>query len=351
MFYNKVCLKNRRLGIDILRIICAFLIICIHTNNYPGFLIPIMRMAVPVFFMITGYFVINDFSQQIKKVFILLCEANLLYFAWILFKYFMGFSSGISLSEIFKVENIVYILAFNMNPITSHLWYLGAIIYVYLFVYLIKKHLKGKWLYCIALFLYIIGLSLEYVFPLIFSVSVPLCVYRNFLFMGIPFFLLGAYFRDYPVKCNSLFLLLSCIASCALNYCEAFFWKSNYRSSIFIPEFYICTPILASSVFLLFLKIENKKDSKELIWLAGFGKYLTTWIYIIHPIVIELIDIIIKQKKSGKVMTFIDRFYLLDFYYYFRPLWIFLLSAIVVFVLRIIIMRSKEGFIYILDKR
>lgn len=50
---------KRNKGIDILRLICAFLVVCIHAH-FPGivgeYVKAIARVAVPIFFICTGYF-------------------------------------------------------------------------------------------------------------------------------------------------------------------------------------------------------------------------------------------------------------------------------------------------------
>ena len=64
-------------NIDILKAICAFLIVCIHAP-FPGiigeYFTALTRIAVPVFFMITGYFYLdvekkNGEIRQIKKIY------------------------------------------------------------------------------------------------------------------------------------------------------------------------------------------------------------------------------------------------------------------------------------------
>lgn len=52
-------LENRAENIDILKAICAFLIVCIHVS-FPGkvgaYFTALTRVVVPIFFMISGYF-------------------------------------------------------------------------------------------------------------------------------------------------------------------------------------------------------------------------------------------------------------------------------------------------------
>ena len=60
VYMNKIN-KNRNLGVDILKFLCAFLVVMIHAP-IPGvsqYTTPIARIAVPIFFMITGYYYSN----------------------------------------------------------------------------------------------------------------------------------------------------------------------------------------------------------------------------------------------------------------------------------------------------
>ena len=78
---------NQRLNnLDVVKAICAFLVICIHISykeDLGNIITPLCRIAVPLFFMITGYFYHKTSKKplkQIKKVLILTILANLLYF-------------------------------------------------------------------------------------------------------------------------------------------------------------------------------------------------------------------------------------------------------------------------------
>lgn len=58
--------RSRVDSIDILKAICAFLIVCIHVpfpGNIGEYVTTLARIAVPIFFMITGYF----YSGVVKK--------------------------------------------------------------------------------------------------------------------------------------------------------------------------------------------------------------------------------------------------------------------------------------------
>lgn len=49
---------ERNYSIDILKFICAILVVFLHTDCvYHDYILPLTRCAVPCFFMISGYFI------------------------------------------------------------------------------------------------------------------------------------------------------------------------------------------------------------------------------------------------------------------------------------------------------
>lgn len=139
---------HRFTGFDILKFLCAFLIVCIH-SPFPGmigeYFTALTRIAVPIFFMITGFYY-SDIEwrdrtiEQIKKIFILVVEANLLYLLW---KCFYAVASGDGLipyiEEILTEKCIAKFVILNESPFNGHLWYLGAILYVLLIVESLRR--------------------------------------------------------------------------------------------------------------------------------------------------------------------------------------------------------------------
>ena len=61
---------NRNYGLDLLKAICAFMVVSIH-SPFPGLLgdifIPLARIAVPIFFMITGYYYSHTKEHKKEK--------------------------------------------------------------------------------------------------------------------------------------------------------------------------------------------------------------------------------------------------------------------------------------------
>lgn len=60
--------KSRLLGLDALRLVAALLVICQHVTTYCGdaFIRPISRIAVFLFFLISGYFLYDERAEIIR---------------------------------------------------------------------------------------------------------------------------------------------------------------------------------------------------------------------------------------------------------------------------------------------
>ena len=185
-------------NIDILKATCAFLIVCIHVP-FPGvigkYFTALTRIAVPVFFMITGYFYFdveekNGETRQIKKIFKLVLEANVLYLLWDSF--YAVLSRNMScLFDTFTIENVLKFIAFNESPLKGHLWYLGAILYVLIIMHIFDKLKIEKCLVFAAPFLLMGDLILGKYSVLLLGREFPYILVRNFLFVGIPYFCIG----------------------------------------------------------------------------------------------------------------------------------------------------------------
>ena len=139
-------MQTRSNAIDILKAFCAFLIVCIHIP-FPGIfgmhIVTLARIAVPIFFMISGYFYSdiitrNGEVRQIKKIFRLLLAANLIYVLWkVLLSIIWNDESFFQ--DTFSMKNLFQFLMFNESPFNGHLWYLGAILYVLLIVQILRR--------------------------------------------------------------------------------------------------------------------------------------------------------------------------------------------------------------------
>ena len=257
---------TRNNNIDILKSICAFLIVCIHVP-FPGFvsnyITALSRIAVPIFFMITGYFYTDVVkkgrtARQIKKILILMVEAILVYFVWKWF-YTAVASDADFISSTFTVKNLLKFVFFNDSPLNGHLWYLGAILYVLIITAIAKKLKITKVLYWLAPVLLTIDLVLGKYSLVLFNREFPYILVRNFLFVGIPYFCIGRMIRErVGQKINkntaALLIFIFSLTTCI----ERFILVSADMNST--RDHYISTTFLAIAVFLFTLKCDSGKN-------------------------------------------------------------------------------------------
>lgn len=288
--------KNRADNIDILKAICAFLIVCIHVP-LPGvggaYFTALTRIAVPIFFMITGYFYSDVVSQhkekqQIKKIFYLAIEANVFYFIWHIVLEVLRRNSIVSyVQSLFSIRNMLKFLLFNDSPLAWHLWYLGAILYVLIIVFLMDKFNCRRILYYLTPVLLIADLMFGKYSLLIFHREFPYILVRNFLCVGIPYFCIGNLIREKRCakKWNKKVLQVLIVVFAITSIAERFVLVNAVMNAT--RDHYLSTTFLAICLFVYTLM--SNWNNKAL---AVIGRKYSTWLYIIHPIFITVFSMI-----------------------------------------------------------
>ncbi len=215
--------KTNFAGIDIVRILCAFLIICIHVAPIESFNIQLnslvvnylSRIGVPFFFICSGFFLFGkvDFQNpDLKPVYKYSIKLIKLYLIWNLLYLPLSFAGVFDYHsvDIFIDCLKVFILNMLFTSGFGHLWYLPATVVSVLIVgFLLKRKASFKVILSLALFLYIIGLFgqsyLHLLDPLLKNKTIYnfLFVYkeifkttRNGIFEGFIFVGLGAWYSQ-----------------------------------------------------------------------------------------------------------------------------------------------------------
>lgn len=292
--------------IDILKTICTFLIVCIHVP-FPGtggeYFTVLTRIAVPIFFMITGYFYSDIVAEggeckQIKKITVLLLLSNLIFLLWDLFTLILkGKRVMPFLRSTFTTKGILKFILLNESPFAGHLWYLGAILYVLLIVLLTDSLKCRKYLYCATPFLLIADLLFGKYSLVVFHREFSHIIVRNFLFVGIPYFSLGCLIRslydEVYVKSierirNKVLLLLIVLLS-TTSLIERFILETIGMNAT--RDHYVSTTFLAIIVFIFTLHRyiqAGKMVNFPLVKVAvTIGRKYSAWLYILHPIFIQ----------------------------------------------------------------
>ena len=186
----------RNYSVDALKFICAVLIVFLHVPcKLHSYYLPVTRCAVPCFFIISGYFLMGENMQdRMKKgsirMFKLMVESSLLFAIVLFITHHLKIDSIIP-----SVEELIDFVLLNDNPWGFHLWYLGAYLYVLLICILIDKYKKWHLAFMMTPLLLIIDLIMGKYSLLIMNREFPFIYVRNYLFVGLPYFLIGAYIK------------------------------------------------------------------------------------------------------------------------------------------------------------
>ncbi len=275
----------RNVSLDILKLIMAIMIVGLHTN----FLVDVnllanrlvaeglFRIAVPIFFMINGYFFCRaiDTGRTLDWV----KRALILYLVWMLVYAAFWFQP-----ERFAVRDIVRLLKFVIFG-WHHLWYLPGIIGSGVMMYLLRNQPRAQ-LLLLVIGLFMAGLVLQYAgnyhLGLALSASVDkwlnvVWVYRNFAFFGFPFFCMGYLAGRTPalMVVKTAWLLVAVAIGMMLLVTEVLI---NYRFIGAEQGFDILASlfILCPAIFLLFLRQQWQGGSKNLALYSAA-------IYFVHP--------------------------------------------------------------------
>ncbi len=287
----------KKLNMDYLRVLAALLVVAIHVypflqiNNTLEILFThvFCRIAVPIFLMITGYFVLptalNDRSKLVlytKKILKIYLFSILLYLPINIYSHsFAGFSIIDFLKSIF-IDGTFY-----------HLWYFpGLILGIWLTYFLVKK--IPHQVSIIVIILYLIGLFGDSYYGLVSSITIIKDIYhfifnifsytRNGLFYMPIFIYLGYKFHqnnfNISKKSNFTYLTISLI----LMLIEGYLLYS--LDLVRHDSMYL---FLIPTMFCIFNWLLQLDKSSNKLW-----RNIGTDIYIIHPLVIIGLRLIAK---------------------------------------------------------
>lgn len=148
--------KSRLDMVDLTKLILAFMVVAIHTYLLGEYIYPFVRLAVPAFFIFTGYFTFRkiDFETD-KKVQNNIFQMTLkryiiLYMVWfiILLPYTIDYRGYFNCGVENGIKSILHaILTKSTFPAS---WYLMASVYGIVAVYLLSRKLSNKSLLLIA---------------------------------------------------------------------------------------------------------------------------------------------------------------------------------------------------------
>lgn len=320
---------SRNNCLNILKCIACFGVVFIHASFPSVFGVIIKYMstfAVPVFFMIAGYYSFGCNDAKIKKRFIkivkILIFAVLWFLAWEILIQIKNHTLFSWIINNFSWKMPIKFFAFCTISWAIPLWYLIAMAETYLLWFFVVRHkledkaTKLTWMF------FIFGVALTIIVE---SLSLDWSLKINFVGRAMPWFLFGyLVHQKYESKLQSvrdrtLFVVASVgwiitLSAILLN------TTINYN--------YLGVVLTAPSLFLIAIKHPNIAISKLIEYI---GEKLSLFIYIFHPLISSVI--MLGMKVLG-----INRG---GIYTYFHPV-ITLIASIIVAIVFEVIFRNKR---------
>ncbi len=287
--------SKRNSSIDVFRLVAMALVIIQHYRIFnmdtPGALWTSFycRIAVPFFFMVSGYFSWRDdpdkrvtsLKRQISTIGGILVGSMIFLLVW---DCVIGFTIRCN------TDNLMRLVLFNEPKFLfghAHMWYMLALIYVFIVGLGVEKLKLHKLAYIAAPILFVGGIALD--FYLFSHGPRYACYTRNFLFDGLPFFYLGQMMHRKEdgllrvfTKGRSLLMLLVAIVCM---WAEAtLMMKLGQDIS---RTFYFSIPLLSFGVFMVLLNFPSIGAGT---FIAKYARDASLIIYVVHHAVEDVIN-------------------------------------------------------------
>lgn len=278
--------SSRNHILELFKLLASYMVVFIHIPFYgtTGTIMDALaRFAVPLFFVISGFYSRGISPKHIKKrigsLLRLLVFAAIVYnlyqtlpflvagYTDVVIQFLRGYLDITALIKLFLLNQPVYFV---------HFWYLYASICVYLvFCFVSRRNINQRILFWVCIGLLAVNILLGEVLSA-FGVIVPIYYSRNFLFMGLPFFGLGLIASAYQEKLRTLpgYVIALCfVLGTLLTLLSRFLFGKN--------ELYIGSLLLLFAVMVICLKYSHVKLPIFLTALEG----CSTYIFLLHIVI------------------------------------------------------------------
>ncbi len=282
-------------SIDILRLLCAIMVVAIHTTPftefegqagyYAAYVFP--RLGVPFFFAVSGYFYISSLLQG-KKVFVkYLKRLAAIYILWSFVYLLVDFIQAVRYDYSLVLFAKTSLFNFFITGSHYHLWFFPTLFFCVITVTILKKYINLLFIASVLLYFagcltgayYGLGSNIPLIKTLYDSPNLEL-IRRN-LFMGLPFFLLGyLLLLVYPrlEKLKDKVFLFALAASSVLYILEIAVIRDLKLNANIITSVFLY-PLL-TAVLILCLRYPLPDCGKA----ARFCKTGANFIYYSHPL-------------------------------------------------------------------
>ncbi len=331
--------SERSIVLDEIKAIACIFVVLIHCK-FPGVLgdlcEALARFGVPMFFAVAGKYLLTSDQcsvssirttmwEKIKRLIITTLSLLVFYTLYsLLYSLAVGYGFREWLAEKYNTFELSRLILFNSGKFIydftysfDHIWFLLALLYVYILVAIFASKVR-KWAGGLTVILLIglfIGELLQTYYPIRpFGISVSTWyVVRNWLFVGVPFTMLGFWFNE---KGKHFILLQSAMVDITIIFSGIIITVIEY----FVfgsKEVYLGSLLIVIGCLYISESIYVTGNNK----LEFIGRYLSANVYYMHVFVISFFGFIIDHTNAdlyGNVL-----------FMYVRPVIVVMLTIII----------------------
>lgn len=272
--------KRENASVDFFKLFCSILIVALHIITYNSIKNPvafgiaemICRIAVPFFFVASGYFAAEIFSDM-KRIYKYIWRLVTLYILYVILNLPIIIPTYINIQHglLFFIKDFFFV-GFHQ------LWYFIGLIQAILMLSILIKYFKINTLLCVSIILYVMGM-IGNIFPnelmTLPGIGLVIKIYffvfsttRNGIFMGFLFVLVGYCIKKEVIFSKEKFKFKYCIIACLFFMLETvFYWKFSQSRNIDIHldmTISLVPVIITMSILVFYAKIDCRINAKIL---------------------------------------------------------------------------------------
>lgn len=307
-------MKDRNRSIDLFRYICAILVVIIHTNPVADIYRPLgaaicqvpTRVAVPFFFLVSGYYYIKALWNGKKVFFSYIIRILKTYTLWSIVYFIINFAAWGSQTPIDFISKCF--VSFFVDGSYYHFWFFPALIVAVCLTTVIYKLKLQRFVLPLSVALYIIGCLGSSYYSIGVRIPVLSILYtspnfdliRSWLCIAFPFFTAGLladkiekYIKERNISHSVImFALVSAVVCWLIEIGMVFVFQLQQTIVITFGLYILMIMIM---VFLLNNPLpQAKRISEKCHFLADFTYYS-------HPAVMALLTFLANQLGYSSI--------------------------------------------------
>ena len=285
-------LSQRNQFMELMKFIASFFVVFIHApfpGSFGSFLYSMGQFAVPMFFMITGYFNFGATDAQVRRrakhIFRLFLTGALIrvILSCAAVELRGGSTVAYLISYIPEPDEIIRLLVLHRPPYTGHLWFLVGMLACYgIFGAVVRfqgeTSRNYKPFYCLSLSAFAVYFAVEVVGPVASPEGSGLTGYNGW-FLGLSMFGIGLFMRQYQQRLTQAFgltgkkIILWLLAGLAVTVIQ---WYGVSGQPLFGILIFVFSLML---LMIRFPKLIPTPGADR--FFSALGK-LSMWIYLVH---------------------------------------------------------------------